>query len=399
MDNALITCCPSVISIEEVRGISCVLTDASSFLHFRHYLSERETVGKMREWHVSDESFALNYHMLQAIVLYEHIVVDSLLYDSDHDIRGAFDLCPDIFRAVYLPCGVRTEIGRRLESLVALDVSLEDVLGLPQEEFQRLRQNDHDHDKYSVTEEVRCRTIPRSLVNDPSVLRFSNGFPLDLPSVLNRSATTVGRAHFYLELARELQIPLAPEPHKARYLSTIVDRMRPINLHGMPERIIDSFDRWVGEAVSMSMERYGLTSVRATIPPVPEYVLGYARKNGLSLLESAIEIRNSKNARSYRAWCKTLSDVTASGRAGRKDLQRILADLDHVCDVWSKDIGEEVDYRTRVITFEKVPMIGDLLKGGGVAEWKVRDPLLTPARPICDLLFLNDLLRPPRSRH
>jgi hypothetical protein len=381
---------PRVLTIDEARSKSCVLTDATSLSNLDH-LADPDFATRMRQHHVSDTGFAIQYHFLQAFILYEHIIVDSILIDSHSHVREAFDTCEDVLRGVYLPFNTRSLIGNRLQHYVHCDLELEHHCGMTTPEFQNLRFNDglEQHE-----EEVETRHVPPASINDQWISYFSNGFPADLPSVLSRSSSSVGRAHFYLELARELQVPLAPEPHKALYFGRLMQKFKSATIKGVADAVVETFDRKVRENISKVSD--GIISSEIGIPAIPEYIIRFAQKYKISLLAAAQEIRISKNARNFRGWCQELASAMLSGRATTGAQQKMFEELERVSSAWTADISEGVEYKRRKLNLEKIPIIGELLKGGGMGEWGVRDPILKPSREVSYFLFLNDLLRPPR---
>jgi hypothetical protein len=132
-----------------------------------------------------------------------------------------------------------------------------------------------------------------------------------------------------------------------------------------------------------------------TIQKRAEYLIGLAHKEKISLLQAALRLRATKRAEDFRRWCWDLTKSIEDGRAGIEHQQALLKELNEFTKAWGKDINERVEYRTRALNFEKFPHgVGSLLKAASMHKLKVHDPLLT--RNDSCLMFLNDLLRPPR---
>ena len=385
----------NVLSVEEVRRTPTVLTDATSLQKFDR-LADPDFVPPMRPWCVSDGGFTIQYGILQSLVLHEQIVVDSLLIASHSGVEEALSHCPEIIRGVYLPFYVRDRIGQRLQRFVNADLCLD--TGLDDKEFQDFRFADGlEKDRYEVAgAREGTRLVPTNYSGDPFIQSHKNGVPADIPSVLVRSNSSIGRAHFYAELARELQIPLAADPHKSRYLERRIGRNGATALSDVASEVVRGFDEHVNE--KLDEESGGLISHDLAIPAIAEFILGFAQKYKMPLLQAALEIRNSENAKQFRGWCCSLSTALAEGRSGTQEQQKLLKELQKVTEAWSKDVDELVKYETRKVKLDKIPVIGGVLKATSLADWKVRDPILEPSRPVAYLLFLNDLLRPPQRQ-
>ena len=382
----------NVLSVEQVRCTPTVLTDATSLQRFDR-MADPEFALAMRPWCVSDAGFTIQYGILQSLVLHEQIVVDSVLIASHSGVGQALALCPEIIRGVYLPFYVRTRIGQRLQRFVTADLGLD--TGLDVKEFREFRFADEfEQDRYEEASTQETRLVPLNYSSDPFIQRFKNGVPGDVPSVLVRSSSSFGRAHFYAELARELQIPLAADPHKSRYLQRTIGRNGANALYNVASEVVREFDEQVND--HLEKESGGLVSHDLAIPALAEYILGFAQKNQMPLLRAALEIRNSKNAEQFRVWCGRLTAALAEGRSGTQEQQKLLKELQKVTEAWSKDVDEFVKYETRKVALDKIPVIGGLLKATALSDWKVKDPILEPSKPVSYLLFLNDLLRPPR---
>jgi hypothetical protein len=381
----------NVLSVEQVRLTPTILTDATSLNNFDK-LADPEFTRPMEPWCVMDAGFTIQYNILQSIILHDQIVVDSILIDSDSEVRNALELCPDVIRGVYLPFYVRQRIGQRLDRFVTSDLALQ--TGLDKKEFQEFRFADgSEQAKYDKAATQERRLVPLDYTSDPYIARFESGFPADVPSVLVRSSSSVGRAHFYAELSRELQIPLVPDPHKSRYLERVIKLNGAGALNDVPSRVVTEFD--VEVTKKLEEDSAGIVSHDLTIPAVAEYVLRFAQKYKISLLTAALEIRGTSNAINFRSWCGRLASALAQGRAGTREQQELLRELHEVTKHWSKDINEMVEYKTRKMSFDKIPVVGAVLKAASMSTWTVRDPILKPSKPVTYLLFLNDLLRPP----
>jgi len=82
-----------------------------------------------------------------------------------------------------------------------------------------------------------------------------------------------------------------------------------------------------------------------------------------------------------------------AGRPGRKEQVELHIDLVKACNTWKDNIKEDVDYKTRTISLEKLPIIGGVLKSLNIDKASFRDPVLAPKTKSTYFLLLNDLYR------
>jgi len=185
------------------------------------------------------------------------------------------------------------------------------------------------------------------------------------------------RAHFYVELARALELYLSPHPERAEYIKRIAPH--PLSLQ---ESIVLEAD----EALQSPFLK-----VVVDIPPVAELVVRTSRKRRLDLAGAVLEVRESKNARRFRKWCAKMSAKLGEGRAGLAAAQRIERELKEVCSTWRADVEEGVRYKRRQLDLGVIPCLGKVLTFFGMQKLTIKDPIIRAEKPY--LLFLNDLYR------
>jgi hypothetical protein len=83
------------------------------------------------------------------------------------------------------------------------------------------------------------------------------------------------------------------------------------------------------------------------------------------------------------------------GRASAKEQAEMVKELKNVCEVWKNDVREEVKYKIRKLSLEKLPLVGGVLKSLNIHEKTIKDPILWPSSKYSYFLFLNDLIRDP----
>jgi hypothetical protein len=120
------------------------------------------------------------------------------------------------------------------------------------------------------------------------------------------------------------------------------------------------------------------TKVSLQTPPVAELVLKKAITEGLTVLESAKRVRATAEATDYRSLLSELQGHLGRGRSGMLEAQKALVGLDKIAESWSahNDTQANLTFRPRTISFEKLPIIGELLKAAGMSKIEIRDRIL-----------------------
>jgi hypothetical protein len=379
---------PRVIPAEKIDRSRTVLVDTHS-LSAGNRLLERASVPAFDVSSFADDAGHALANIIQSLVLYDTIVVDSILLGSHSDVGLSLDLFPGIVRGVYLRDVERVRIGHWVSQATS---GWDDLPpGLSSEDWMRLQwQTASEKPFLDELSNSVVHTVPPGYENDPEVRRLSN-HEVYLPQCVLTSTRTLSRAHFYLELARELGIPLVVDPVRSRYFKVLFQQIRKNLKEGTPEKIIARFDSTVLEPEIDE----GFISVDLSIPAVAELVLRFAKKKQCSLRDATIAIRESKHACAFRNWCSIFASLEEKGRPGAKEQIEMLAQIDEVCRIWRDDVKEGVRYKTRKLNLEHLPIIGGVLKALNMQEsLTVKDPILVPRKKYSYFLFLNDLLQP-----
>lgn len=386
-----------IVSVEKLERAGTVLVDAHSLYQLADELIERQ-VPAFGASILTEQGGPRLANVIQNIVLYDRVIVDSLLFQIDSKVSIACELFPDVIRGVYLRDDVRLRIGSVVDSIAGVDSVSEPPVGISSEEWMRWQWKDGSEKQLmDRMDEVVPDLIPPEYQNDEEILRLYNRNTLHtafIPLCCRNSMMTLGRAHFYLELARELGVPLSTDPIRSRYFKVLSEKFRHNLRQGTPEKVVAFFeDNVLKKAID---ESEGLVSVDLSIPAVAEMVLNYAKRKRCSLHTATLEIRESRNARRFREWCARFASLESQGRVGGKEQIEMLDELKAACEVWRNDAKEEVEYRTRKLNLEKIPVLGIVLKALNMHEGKsFRDLILTPGRKYSYFLFLNDLIRRP----
>ena len=199
---------------------------------------------------------------------------------------------------------------------------------------------------------------------------------------------TLCRVLFYLEFGKHISdVPLLG-PGKRRWLE-IIGKGLELSLH---EVISKMFDKTVLAPLLAQMPKaFGSTKLQT--PPIAELILKKGIAEGLTLLEAAILIRDTQIAVDYRGMLSELRSHLRRGRSGMLEAQKALVGLDKIAESWASynDPTIGVSRQPRTISFEKVPVIGELLKAADMSKLEIRDLILE--RPPGYLAFLSSWYR------
>jgi hypothetical protein len=379
---------PRVIPAENIDRSHTVLIDTHS-LSAGNRLLMRADIPAFDISSFADDAGRALANLIQALVLYETIVVDSILVGPHSDVGLALDLFPGIVRGVYIREIDRLRIGHWVQQATS---GWDDLpTGLSNEDWTYLQwQTASEKPLLDEMSKSTIHNVPPGFEDDAEIRRLSN-HEVHLPLCVLTSTRTLSRAHFYLELARELGVPLIVDPVRSRYFDVLFRNVGKNLRDGTPEKIIARFD----SAVLQPDIEQGLISVDLSIPPVAELVLRFAKRQRCSLHEAILAVRDSKHAQAFREWCSTFAKHEENGRPGAKEQVEMLAQIEEVCNMWREDVKEGVRYKTRRLNLEHLPIIGGVLKALNMQEaLTIKDPILVPKKRHSYFLFLNDLLRP-----
>ncbi|MYN40327.1 hypothetical protein GTP55_13170 [Duganella sp. FT109W] len=194
-------------------------------------------------------------------------------------------------------------------------------------------------------------------------------------SAASTGGDTLSRALFYLEFSRRQGDVALLGPGKRKWLQLIGHAMEA----SMHELIAKKFDDKL-QADLKSMVPTAFSTTQVTTPPVAELVLRTAIAQGISILDAAVQIRESADAQAYRALLGQLRSQMTINRATRMEATRLLAALDDTATLWAKhhDTLMGITHQKRELSWEKIPLIGDILKAAGMSKTEIRDRILNP---------------------
>jgi hypothetical protein len=315
------------------------------------------------------------FNLIQSLIIYERLVVDGFVLANDEDSMAVAKLFPQVVKALYLTDEERIRVGDLVgheRPFLGALVSSHPELKEPDLWAARL---DFDKDLFDHFE----RSLP-ARVKDADRKRNGEALTLDIPYWLARSDEHVPRTYFYAILAKAFRIPYAPHPYRCPILKVFVEKQ----IDAARDTIL-RFDRLIGQVGQELARTFSGYDIALDIPPVAQYVV-HTTEHRHDLVERILEVRGTKHARDFRAWCAELQAALAAGRPGLADAQRLYAELEKACDLWSKDLRDQVAYKRRKLK------ISSVLKLLGVeSEFEVKDPILFGGA-FKHLLFLNDLV-------
>jgi hypothetical protein len=192
------------------------------------------------------------------------------------------------------------------------------------------------------------------------------------------------RGLIYADVAKESNLYFSPHPDREGFISNRIVKY----IKTTAAIIIEHFDQQFNQSASGQFASFNIK-----IPPVVEHILYFSKAQDKTILESVNEIRNSKNAIAFRQYIQKLDDELKdlTPRKRIEIYQPLFRDIDRLCNSWSLDMKNEVQYRKRRISLSTIPIMGKLLDVIGAGQIEIKDLILFSDTP--HLLFINDLYR------
>jgi hypothetical protein len=390
---------PSIIPFHDLRPGVHALTDASSISEIERTastLTTRLDPASARTVLNDVDGFALgpSLSLLERWIVVDHVVadliaVDSLDTSSDSLVRS-FRYEPSEYDLLYggaqLPSHreeaflshVRTGISAKgrsgqdnwpLLGNMAERLSLSLTL-IPAEVFKKCS-------------DVLGRTSQAIQTAHPDVSWRSFGFGLEKrygevlvefygkASFLARSNVGVERTLVYYETAAAAGVPLILHPHRYEEAKAI-DLACCDAYASVRELLRTAFE----DPIRSQLESLGQTHT-VTVPPLVTQLIQIAGTQQVSIVDAAIEIKDSKNARSFRKWLSDLQQCLAARTiGGGVEALRILDELRRVASLWVAhlDVTVGVTHKKREFRLSWIPRVGALLDL--LDKPTLRDPIL-----------------------
>jgi hypothetical protein len=208
------------------------------------------------------------------------------------------------------------------------------------------------------------------------------------------------RVFFYLELSRLIQKSTILHPRKDEMIAQLSDDLKGSvqDMFAKIEQKIDDIS--IKKAIKEILDRWGVAKPISS-PPLSAYIYRVAEHEEISLLEAALKIRETKEARSFREWFRRLETNLSDGSpAAQRDAAKTLKELEQLSEKWREDFdpSRETTYTVKSINlgefkFQTLPVIADigsLLKTLGIGKFEIKDLILNP-KPY--LVFISEWYR------
>ena len=181
--------------------------------------------------------------------------------------------------------------------------------------------------------------------------------------LLGQSTNTPGRALFYLELSRILDVPLLLHPRKTEYLEQLGQALE-VSWHGTYGELTESV-------------RAGLKfqETELPIPPLADEILRLAKVERCSLVEAAKQLRQTREMITLRKKIQEIGSLATGNRniEARRMLSKEAGGI--VAAVASRQSPDGIISR-KTVNIAELPAIGWVLKVCGKSEITVPDIVL-----------------------
>ena len=166
------------------------------------------------------------------------------------------------------------------------------------------------------------------------------------------------RALFYMEMADFSRLPVFLSEQKSAILGLF--DITTLDPH---KCVVDRTD----EAIRNGYNPSELQLLSLDIPPVFEMIVGTAKQNKSNLLESALRIRESREARAYRLNLAQLFYYVGLGRGGLLKVQQILSEVTKASEEMRDEYRAMERSEGRYLKYKmaQIPSMARLLKSTG----------------------------------
>jgi hypothetical protein len=383
---------PSFVAFHDLKPGTHAITDGGSvseLINNASMLSQKLDPSMARTILNDWEGFGLEpaLGLLERWIIVDYLVADVVAVDSLNHSQGAVKSFRHEPSTFYRPTLNSTDLARNREEAflshvtqvwndnlpslmsVAAEISLSFTL-IPPAIFKKCVQ-------------TLGRTSQAIKAAHPEVTWANFGFGLEKgygeflvdfygdASFLARSNFGVERTLFYYEIAATAGVPLVLHPD--RNDETWAIDAACCDAYGSVKEVLrTAFE----DPIRKELESLGQTHTVA-VPPLVAKLIQIAGREGVSIIEAAAQIKDSKNARAFRKWLTEIQLHLAQGTTGGKvEALRMLDELRRVASLWTTylDTTVGVTHKRRELRFSWVPRIGALLDL--LDKPTVRDPIL-----------------------
>lgn len=358
------------VLIRDCAASNAVLLDTSSLLHSHEILlgindSDLRRIRQAINRDACTPSVMAALHFVQSVIVHELIVVDGLVLEGDEPAKVVAKLFAGAIKKLALNMADRGRLGNEVET------NLKGLLKLS---------------KRRDSEPSRM-----ALGLDAQEMGLYRRHRRDMPSWMLNSASSKHRVLFYTALARQAGIPYAPHPARCALVNAWAQiQDRAVAQSSVATDAIDYFSRAMHGQSARVRATFTGYQVSMAVPPVAQYVFA-TTECAKDILPRINDIRNSANARRFRRWCQGLQAALQGGFPTLGESNKLLSQLQKACDIWSRDVREQVRYKTRELTLGA--QAGVAITAGASSAWSVKDLVLFDLfGQLRELRFLNDLV-------
>jgi hypothetical protein len=197
------------------------------------------------------------------------------------------------------------------------------------------------------------------------------------PTQLANSNDSVGRTFFYLRVAGTAHVPLLLSPQKAENLEKVEYKVIPEIFKSLQGRVDAALMSKVN-AIFSTKEDENVVTVQE--PPLVDWIIRNAETHGLSLLDSALALRETKEAIAFRVWLKGIqSDITSGDRVRIQKAALAAVSADKYINEWTEAFDPQygIYKKKRSLKLGKIPVVGWLFDLFSVDGVTINDRILT----------------------
>jgi hypothetical protein len=175
------------------------------------------------------------------------------------------------------------------------------------------------------------------------------------------------RAWFYLSVSNAAQMPLIVSSAKRHYLTFLGAKLRATMHAALTKRLLHDDIAAATEALADEV-----APSDAPLLPVQEMILVKSLRENLSPLDACLALRNSVEAKEYRAKLRRIYLDLRGPADCRQKAQKAITDLTALVAKWRTDPDEEIKYRSYTLQLGKLPMIDWIADGfDPPIEWRL----------------------------
>lgn len=349
-----------MINFDDLKNRHCLLLDGTSVRLISEQASKKELTEKHNkfgpDWRALYSSRRVTRHaldVLSRVVVYDYLVVD---YNALESLSIGETLLPNLIHKTEIPESLYRESWRDVKAGYYL-----------QEHFpSRFDENKwFDHNDKHWMDRVCSLNYVGGIAN---------------------SQESVARAFFYLDVARSARVPLLLSPSKADNLESIEKEVIPELFKKFQERIDAALMARVNAIFSADAKE---NAVVIHEPPLVDWIIRNAEAKGLSLADSALALRETKEAIAFRVWLKEIQADFSSGDRARilRAFQKAIKAHEYIKE-WTQEANPQFGLTKvkRTLKLGKIPVVGWLFELANADNFTVSDPLLTA--PEAHLAFI-----------